>query len=154
MFVLRGYMVRTCRYLYRHQQYRHIGTFFQYRHIGYRQRFSVPILPNLNPENIGVSATINIGVSAYRQNCHRLTGKSYVFPVTRPTLQKGVWPYIFFFLIFFFNKITSQSSLIIKGTKKNIWIKKIFPDRPTLFFGDHLLPETHNFFYLAISARP
>ncbi len=38
-------VLRTCRYLYRHRQYRHIGTFFQYRHIGYRQTFLVPILP-------------------------------------------------------------------------------------------------------------
>ncbi len=39
------FTVRVCRYLYRHRQNRHIGTFFQYRHIGYRQTFLVPILP-------------------------------------------------------------------------------------------------------------
>ena len=26
-----AFLVRACRYLYRHRQYRHIGTFFQYR---------------------------------------------------------------------------------------------------------------------------
>ena len=35
---------------------------------------------------------------------------------------------------------------------KNILIKKkLFSDRPTLFFWDHSLPETHTFFYLALS---
>ena len=39
------FLLRVCWYLYRHRQYRHIGTFSQYRHIGYRQTSLVPILP-------------------------------------------------------------------------------------------------------------
>ncbi len=68
-----GKCLRACRYLYRHRQYRRISTFFQYRHIGYRQTFSTPFSVNLNLENIGnigISAITNIGVLAYRQNCH------------------------------------------------------------------------------------
>ena len=40
-FPFRMKILRVCRYLYQHRQYRHIGTFYQYRHNGYRQTFLV-----------------------------------------------------------------------------------------------------------------
>ncbi len=42
---------------------------------------------------------------------------------------------------------TFQYHVDLQREKKYFNKKKFFPDQPTLFFGGHLLPETHNFFF-------
>ena len=59
------FVLRMCRYLYRHRQYRHINIFFQYRHINYQQTSE-------NIGNIGISAIIKIGISAKMSYRHVL----------------------------------------------------------------------------------